>query len=129
MENNQNIRIRYWKQKFQLQFVFNQISSPDRNAGSLKDVWLKADKIPIVIEKEFSVKCFVRGHPMYKIECEAKIGYKLKASQKTRPGTLRKIKYAMALNYNDVTVEHVSKYLSKIAFSSETRSSFPRDNN
>ena len=59
---------------------------------------------------------------MYKIECEAKIGYKLKASQKTRPGTLRKIKYAMALNYNDVTVEHVSKYLSKIAFSSETRS-------
>ena len=74
---------------------------------------LKADKIPIIIEKEFSVKCFVRGHPVYKIESEAKIGSELKASHETRPGTLRKIKYAMALNYNDVTVEHMSNIYRK----------------
>ena len=90
---------------------------------------LKADEIPIIIEKELTVKCCVRGHRVYQIEWDAKIGSKLKASHETAPGTLGKNKYAMALKYNDVTVEHVSKYLSKITFLSETRSSFPRENN
>ena len=43
-----------------------------------------------------------------------KIESELKASHETRPGALVQEKYAMVLKYNDVTVRHVPKSLSKI---------------
>lgn len=79
----------------------------------MQDLLLKADEIPIIIEKQSSVKCCVRGHLVYKIDCEAKIGSKSKASHEARPGTLRKIKHAMALNYDDVTCRTCVKIFIK----------------
>ena len=44
------IRISYWSQNFGFSF-FYQISCSDQNKQSLQDLLLKADEIPIIIEK------------------------------------------------------------------------------
>ena len=77
---------------------------------------LEDDEMPIVIEKEFTVECCVRGHHVYQVDWDAKIGSELKAIYETRPGALVQDKYAMALRFNDVTVGHVPKILSEITY-------------
>ena len=51
------------------------------------------------------------------------------ANHETRPGALVQEKYAIALKYNDLTVGHVPKSLSKMKFLSKTPRRPPRKNN
>ena len=66
---------------------------------------------------------------MYQTEWDAKIESELNANHETRLGALVQEKYAIALKYNDVTVEHVPKSLSKMKFLSKTPRRSPRKNN
>ena len=83
---------------------------------SLTDQILKSDVIPIVIEKELEIECCVRGHHVYENNWNAKTGSKLKPCHEKRPSALVEDKYAMALKFNDTTVGHVPKFLSKITY-------------
>ena len=74
---------------------------------------LKDDGIPIVTEKKFTVECCVRGHHIYQVDWDAKIGSELNAFHEARPCALLPDKYAMAVRFNDVTVEHVPKFYRK----------------
>ena len=97
--------------------VLSNKNSLDQNMeSSIKDLLLKAEEIPILIEKEFTVECCVRGHHIYQFEWDAKIGKELNASQETRPAALVQDKYAMFLKINDVSFGHVPKFLSKICY-------------
>ena len=77
---------------------------------------MKNDAIPIIIEKELEVECCVRGHHVYESNWDAKTGSKLKPCYEKRPSALIKDKYVMALKFNDTTVGHVPKFLSKITY-------------
>ena len=83
---------------------------------SLTDQILKSDVIPIVIEKELEVECCVRVHHVYESNWDAKTGSKLKPCHEKRPSALVEDKYAMALKFNDTTVGHVPKFLSKFTY-------------
>ena len=83
---------------------------------SLTDQILKSDVIPIAIEKELEVECCVRGHHVYESNRDAITGSKLKPCHEKRPSALVEDKYAMALKFNDTTVGHVPKFLSKITY-------------
>lgn len=65
--------------------------------GSLVDLLLNANDIPILIEKEFTVECFIRGHHFYQSQWEVKVDSQLKACHETRPCALADDKYTMAL--------------------------------
>lgn len=65
---------------------------------------LKDDKILIVNEKEFTVKCCIWGHDVYQKDWNAKIKSKSKASHETRPDTLAQNKYEMAVKFKHMTV-------------------------
>ena len=83
---------------------------------SLEVLLLNAKDTPILVEREFTVECCVRGHHVYRKKWEAEIGSKLTAQYKTRPGALVQDKYAIALKQKDVTVGHIPKFLSKITY-------------
>ena len=83
---------------------------------SLTDQILKSDVIPIVIEKELEVECCVRVHHNYESNWDAKTGGKLKPCHEKRPSALVEDKYAMAFKFNDTTVGHAPKFLSKITY-------------
>ena len=83
---------------------------------SLTDQILKSDVIPIVTEKELEVECCVRGHHVYESNWDAKTGSMLKPCHEKRRSALVEDKYAMALKFNDTTVGHVPKFLSKITY-------------
>ena len=83
---------------------------------SLTDPILKSDVTPIVIKKELEGECCVRGHHVYESNWDAKTGSKLKPCHEKRPSALVEDKYAMALKFNDTTVGHVPKFLSKITY-------------
>ena len=83
---------------------------------SLEVLLLNAKDIPILVEREFTVECCVRGHHVYQKEWVAEIGSKLTAQYKTRPGPLVQAKYAIALKQKDVIVGHIPKFLSKITY-------------
>ena len=90
--------------------------SVSRLLESLTDQILKSDVIPILIEKELEGQCCVRGHHVYESNWDAKTGSKLKPCHEKRPSALVEDKYAMALKFNDTTVGHVLKFLSKITY-------------
>ena len=81
---------------------------------SLEVLLLNTKDIPILVERKFTVECFVRGHHVYQKEWKAEIGSKLTAQYETRPGALVQDKYAIALKQKDVIVGHIPKFLSKI---------------
>ena len=81
---------------------------------SLTDQILKSDVIPIVTDKELEAKCCVTRHRVYESNWDAKTGSKLKPCHEKRPSALIEDKYAMALKFNETTVGHAEKFLSKI---------------
>ena len=83
---------------------------------SLINQILKRGVTPIVIEKELEVEYCVRGHHVYESNWDAKTGSKLKPCHEKRPNALLENKYAMTLKFNDTTVGHVPKFLSKITY-------------
>ena len=50
------------------------------------------------------------------MQWNVKVESELKARHEIRPGALLQDKYAMVLKYNDVTVGHVPKTLSKTTY-------------
>ena len=83
---------------------------------SLEVLLLNAKDIPILVEREFTVECCVRGHHVYQKEWEAEIGSKLTAQYETRSVALVQDKYAIALKQKDVIVGHIPKFISKITY-------------
>ena len=81
---------------------------------SLEDLLLNINDIPIMIEKEFTVECCVRGRHVYQSKWKAKVDSELKACHERRRCTLVEDKYAVALKHKDVTVGHVPKFQSKM---------------
>ena len=53
--------------------VLSDKNNLDQNMeSSIKDLLLKAEEIPILIEKEFTVECCVQGHHIYQFEWDAR---------------------------------------------------------
>ena len=71
---------------------------------------------PVFVEKEFNVRCFIRGHHIYQTQWNAEIGARLTTTSETRPGAFVEYKYAIDVINNGKTFWHVLKFLTKLAF-------------
>ena len=86
-------------------------------ADSLIKALLVEDlEIPVFVEKEFNVRCCIRGYHIYQIQWNTGIGARLTTAPETRPGALAEDKYAIAVTNNGKTVGHVPKFLTKLTF-------------
>ena len=80
-------------------------------ADSLIKALLVEDlEIPVFVEKEFNVRCCIRGYHIYQIQWNTGIGARLTTAPETRPGALAEDKYAIAVISNGKTVGHVPKF-------------------
>ena len=78
---------------------------------------IKDLEIPIILEREFSAACCIRGYHVYNwTQWTAEIGSIFTSKPEKRPGTLVKDKYAIAIISNNEIVGHVPKFLSKLTF-------------
>ena len=74
-------------------------------------------KIPIVLEKEFTAACCIRGYHIYSwTGWTADIGSILTVKPEVRPGALVEDQYAIAICSDGQTVGHVPKLLSKLTY-------------
>ena len=74
-------------------------------------------EIPIILEREFSAACCIRGYHIYNwTQWAAEIGSILTSKPEKRPDALVEDKYAIAIISNNQTVPHVPKFLSKLTF-------------
>ena len=74
-------------------------------------------EIPIILEREFSAACCIRGYYIYNwTQWTAEIGSILTSEPEKGPGALVGDKYAITIISNNQTVGHVPKFLSKLAF-------------
>ena len=62
------------------------MSSPCEDKMNLTDLILECDIIPILVEKELTIECCIRGYHVY--QDQAKIGNTLKVSRETRVAAL-----------------------------------------
>ena len=87
-------------------------------AGNLTQALLTKDlEIPIILEREFSAACCIRGYHIYNwAQWTAEIGSILTSEPEKRPGALVEDRYAIAIISNNQTVGHVPKFLSKLIF-------------
>ena len=86
-------------------------------AGSLiKALLFKEIEIPAFVEKEFTIRSCIRGYHIYQTQWNPEIGARLTTAPETRPGTLAKDKYAIAVINNGKTVENVPKSLTTLTF-------------
>ena len=87
-------------------------------AGNLTQALLTKDlEIPIILEREFSAACCIRGYHIYNwAQWTAEIGSILTSEPEKRPGALVEDRYAIAIISNNQTVGHVPKFLSKLTF-------------
>ena len=70
-------------------------------------------EIPIILEREFSAACCIRGYHIYNwTQWTVETGSILTK----RPGALVEDKYTIAIIYNNQTVGHVPKFLPKLSF-------------
>ena len=82
----------------------------------IKSLIVKDLETPIFAEKEFNVRCCIRGYHIYQTQWNAEIGARLTTALETRPGALVDDKYAIAVINNEKTVGHVPKFLTKLTF-------------
>ena len=77
-------------------------------AENLTQAILSKDlEIPIILEREFSAACCIRGYYIYNwTQWTAETGSILTSEPEKRPGALVEDKYAMAVISNDQTVGH-----------------------
>lgn len=74
-------------------------------------------EIPIVLEKEFTAACCIRGYHIYSwTGWTANIGSILTVKQEIRPGALVEDQYAIAICSDGQTIGHVPKFLSKLTY-------------
>ena len=87
-------------------------------AENLTQALLTKDlEIPIILGREFSVACCIRGYHIYNwAQWTAEIGSILTSEPEKRPSALVEDRYAIAIISNNQTVGHVPKFLSKLTF-------------
>ena len=82
-------------------------------AENLTQTLLTKDlEIPVILEREFSAACCIRGYHIYDwTQWTAEIGSILTREPEKRPCALVEDKYAIAIISNNQTVGHVPKFL------------------
>ena len=86
------------------------------NHSLLSSLLIKDLEIPVILEKEFTVQCCIRGYHTYQWQWNAEVGAELGAVPDTRTTALVKDKYAIAVKNDEQTVGHIPMFLSKLAF-------------
>ena len=94
----------------------NIISSSKMADSLIKALLVKDLEIPAFVEKEFNVRCCIRGYRIYQTQRNAETGARLTTAPETRAGALVEDKYAIAVINNGKTVGHVPKSLTKEIF-------------
>ena len=82
----------------------------------IKALLVKDLKIPVFVEKEFYVRCCIRGYHIYQTQWNAETGARLSTTPQTRPGALAEDKYAITVTNNRKTAGHVPNFLMKLTF-------------
>ena len=77
---------------------------------------IKDLEIPVILEKEFTVQCCIRGYHTYQSQWNAEVGAELGAVPNTKTTALVKDKYAIAIKNCEQTVGHIPMFLSKVTF-------------
>ena len=83
---------------------------------SLLSSLIKDLEIPVILEKEFTVQCCIRGYHTYQSQWNAEVGAELGAVPDTRTTSLVKDKYAIAVKNGEQIVRHIPMFLSKLTF-------------
>ena len=86
------------------------------NYSLLSSLLIKDLEVPVILEKEFTVQCCIRGYHTYQSQWNAEVGAELGAVPDTRTSALVKDKYAIAVKNGKQTVEHIQMFLSKLTF-------------
>ena len=73
-------------------------------------------EITVFVEKEFNVRCCIRGYHICQTQWNAEIGARLTNDPETRPGALVEDKYVIAVINNGKTVGHIPHFLTKLTF-------------
>ena len=82
----------------------------------MSSLLIKDLEIPVILEKEFTVQCCIRGYHTYQSQWNAEVGAELGAVPYTRTTALVKDKYAIAVKNGKQTVGHIPMFLSKLTF-------------
>ena len=82
----------------------------------LSSLLVKDLEIPVILEKEFTVQCCIRGYRTYQSQWNAEVGAELGAVPDTRTTALVKDKHAIAVKTGEQTVGHIPMFLSKLTF-------------
>ena len=86
------------------------------NYSLLSSLFIKDLEIPVILEKEFTVQCCIRGYHTYQSQWNAEVAAELGAVPDTRTAALAKDKYAIAVKNGEQTVGHIPMFLSKLTF-------------
>ena len=86
------------------------------NYSLLSSLLIKDLEIPVILEKEFTVQCCIRGYHTYQSQWNAEVGAELDAVLDTINTTLVKDKYDIAVKNGEQTVGHIPMFLSKLTF-------------
>ena len=73
-------------------------------------------EIPVSAEKEFNVRCCIRGYHIYQTQWNTEIGARWATAPETRPEALVEDKYVIAVINNGEAVGHIPKFLTKLTF-------------
>ena len=84
------------------------------NYSLLSPLLIKDLEIPVILEKEFTVQCCIRGYHTYQLQWNADVGAELGAVPDTRTTALVKDKYAIAVKNGEQTVGHIPMFFSKL---------------
>ena len=82
----------------------------------MRSLLIKDLEIPVILEKEFTVQCCVRGYHTHQSQWNAEVGAELGAVPDTRTTAFVKDKYAIAVKNGEQTVGHIAMFLSKLTF-------------
>ena len=86
------------------------------NYSLLSSLLIKDLEIPVILEKEFTVQCCIRGYHTYQSQWNVEVGAELGAAPDTRTTAFVKDKYAIAVKNGEQTVGHIPMFLSKLTF-------------
>ena len=86
------------------------------NYSLLRSLLIKDLEMPVILEKEFTVQCCIRGYHTYQPQWNAEVGAELGAVPDTRTTAFVKDKYAISAKNGEQTVGHIPMFLSKLTF-------------
>ena len=82
----------------------------------IKALFTKDLEIPVFVEKEFNVRCCIRGYHIYQTQWNAQTETRLTTAPYTRPDALVEDKYAIEVINSWKTAGHIPKFLRKLIF-------------